>query len=96
MLIESEFRDVFIFLGQLIGIVKKIISLLIYPVIISVLSAKNFKHLHMHDIISMILLRDIFDNIPFHVLWTLAFLNPLALAFHWSVRCQRLHFISLV
>ena len=94
MLIESEFRDVFIFLGQLIGIEKKIISLLIYAVIISVLSAENFKH--PHDIISMILLRHIFDNIPFHVLWTLAFLNPLALAFHWSVRCQRLHFISLV
>ena len=55
MLIQSEFRDVFIFLGQLIGIVKKIISLLIYAVIISVLSAENFKHLH--DIISMILLR---------------------------------------
>lgn len=94
MLIESEFRDVFIFLGQLIGIVKKIISLLICAVIISVLSAENFKHLH--DIISMILLKYFFDNIPFHVLWTLAFLNLLALALHWSGRCQRLHFISLV
>jgi len=63
MLIESVFRDIFIFLGQLIGKVKKIISLLIYAVIISVLSAENFKHLH--DIVSMILLRYFFDNILF-------------------------------